>query len=218
LIAVIEIEGRWHSNFGGIEAIDSATWGGAVVAYDNHDNYAITQNASDAQYNPSLFNKLVWTEIEDGSFYYCFVDFGRATPEDARDTTLTADDSDPASGGCGGFSWTQLSPPIEIEGEWLSNFGGTESIDSDTWGGAVVEYDNQDNYAITQNASDAQYNPSLFNKLVWTEIEDGSFYYCFVDFGLATAADARNTAMTTDDSDPENSGCGGFSWTRLDAQ
>ena len=51
--------------------------------------------------------------------------------------------------------------------------------------------------------------------IVWTEIDGDSFFYCTVDFGLDSAEDAENTAMSADDTDPENDGCGGFSWTVL---
>jgi hypothetical protein len=109
---------------------------------------------------------------------------------------------------------------IEIAGTWESNFGGTEVIDSHgftSFGSTspIIEYDNDDNTMITQNPCDAEFSPNAFNKIVWTEIVNDSFYYCTVDFGLDSAADARNSTMTADDSDPENEGCGGFAWTQL---
>jgi hypothetical protein len=107
---------------------------------------------------------------------------------------------------------------IEIAGTWMSSFGDTEVIDSERWGSAtIVEYDNRKNFAITQNPEDDDWNPSKYNKIVWTDVEDGSFYYCWVDFALDTAEEARNTTETADASDPESGGCGGFSWTRLKA-
>lgn len=107
--------------------------------------------------------------------------------------------------------------PIEIEGEWASEFGD-ESIDSESWGmQMVIRYDNDDNVAITQNADDAEWSPGLFNRVVWTEPEDGAFFYCTVDFDLESAEDAEASTMTADDSDPDNSGCGGFNWTKLEA-
>ena len=108
---------------------------------------------------------------------------------------------------------------IEITGDWVSNFGGTESIDSTTWGeAAVTEFDNDENFAVTQNADDAEFSPGLFNRLVWTERDpddDCSFYYCWVSIGRDSAADARDSDDTADASDPETTGCGGFPWTKL---
>jgi hypothetical protein len=107
----IEVAGTYDSDFGA-ETIDASMWNGSdVVDFDNDDNWAITQNADDADFDPGKFNKIVWTEPSDtGEFYYCTVDFGLDSADEARDTELTADDSDPDSGGCGGFSWTLLTP------------------------------------------------------------------------------------------------------------
>ena len=109
---------------------------------------------------------------------------------------------------------------IEIAGTWASNFGGTERIDSETWGDVdVVEFDNCDNVAITQNADDAEFSPGAYNRIVWTEPEADSFYYCWVAFGLDSADAARNSTMTADASDPETGGCGeDFPWTKLSAE
>ncbi|MGD8861607.1 MAG: hypothetical protein PVI30_16480 [Myxococcales bacterium] len=107
----IEVAGTYDSDFGA-ETIDSTMWNGSdVVDFDNDDNWAVTQNADDADFDPGKFNKVVWTEpAEDGAFHYCTVDFGLGTADEAVDTELTADDTDPESGGCGGFPWTLLTP------------------------------------------------------------------------------------------------------------
>jgi hypothetical protein len=109
---------------------------------------------------------------------------------------------------------------IEIAGTWESNFGVIESISSEGWGdAAIVAFDNGDNFAITQNADDAAFSPGLFNRNVWTEPANGSFYYCTVAFGLESEEAALESTATADASDPENSGCGGaFAWTKLSAQ
>ncbi len=109
--APIEVQGVWESNFGTQERITQGAWDQAeIVSYDNDLNLAITQNPEDASFSPNKFNRIVWTEPESGSFYYCFVDFGLDTEEDALRSTNSADDSDPETDGCGGFSWTKLTP------------------------------------------------------------------------------------------------------------
>ena len=109
---------------------------------------------------------------------------------------------------------------IEIAGSWESNFGGLETITSDAWANewlttTVIEYSNDNNWAINQNPDDDEFNPSQFSKVVWTEPTVDAFYYCTVAFGLDTADDARSATETADNSDPDNSGCGGFGWTKL---
>jgi hypothetical protein len=157
---------------------------------------------------------VVWTAPAADGFYYCTLVYGKDSADEAASATEVADPSAPEQGGCNGFSWTRLSPTIEVEGRWHGNFGGVTAIDSDTWGGApIARYDNTLNLAITQNSPTATYNPGKFNRLVWTEPAAGKFYYCTIDFGLDTAAAALASTKVADATDPAKSGCGGFSWT-----
>jgi hypothetical protein len=104
---------------------------------------------------------------------------------------------------------------IELEGSWTGEFGD-EEISSASWNGAtLVEFDNAENTAITQNAEAAAFDPGKFNKLVWTEPRNDSFYYCTVDYGLDSADAAAATAKTADEDDLEGVGCGGFPWSYL---
>jgi hypothetical protein len=219
----IEIAGVYASNFGAEEIITEDAFNGTPIrAYDNDENFVITQNPPDASFNPDLFNRIVWTEKEGEIFYHCFVDFGLETLEAALESEQTADDSDPETRGCGGFAWTRLREAIEIRGEYESNFGGTETVTATIWqqGGPpmrLVDWSEDDQWVVTQNDEEADFNPSRFNRVEYTEPQmSGTFYYCFVDFGLPTAEAAITSTVTADPSDPETGGCGGFSWTRLD--
>lgn len=217
--APVSIAGTWSSNFGGYEEITDKAWNDmALTKLDTAKRVAITQNPANDKYNPNKFNKIVFTAPKDGSFYYCYADYGKGSAALAEASTATADDSAPDKGGCGGFSWTKLTKaePIAIAGTWKNNFGGSDVISSRKWNTAAMSlFDNTKRWAITQNADDDQYNPSKFSKVVWTAPSGGSFYYCMVDFGLDSLALAQATTKTADDSDPDKSGCGGFSWTKL---
>jgi hypothetical protein len=110
---VIEVSGTWSTPFGD-ETITATAWKSsvgqmAIVSADNSKNVAYTQNAADAPYGPNQFNKIVWTEPKDNAFFYCMVDYGKDTLALAQASTLTADDKDPAKGGCGGFPWTPMT-------------------------------------------------------------------------------------------------------------
>jgi hypothetical protein len=119
-VEALEINGVYDSNFNTVETITNeswevvASWGttdSPIIRYDNADNWTVTQNAADADFDPGKFNKIVWTEPgTDGVFYYCSVTFGEETADDAENTSHTADDTDPANSGCGGSSWTELTP------------------------------------------------------------------------------------------------------------
>lgn len=110
----IEIAGTWDNDFDGTETIDDTSWTSfttvSIIEFDNATNVAITQNPPDDEFNPDAFSRVVWTEPEADGFWYCIADFGLATVEDARASTAMADDTDPATGGCGGFAWTRLTP------------------------------------------------------------------------------------------------------------
>ncbi len=117
---------------------------------------------------------------------------------------------------CGGEDTQPPANTIEIAGTWSSNFGGTEVINESSWAEVpVVEYSNSDNFAVTRNPDDAEFNPGKFNKLVWTDPQNNSFYYCFVDFGRDTALAAKTSTHGADATNPEAGGCGMFSWTKL---
>lgn len=106
---------------------------------------------------------------------------------------------------------------IEIAGEWRTQFDTTEVISSASWAWMdLIEFDNAENLAITQNPSDDMFNPEAFNRIVWTEPEGGAFAYCMVAFGLATLDEARASSASADASDLEQ-GCGGFAWTLMTA-
>jgi len=106
--------------------------------------------------------------------------------------------------------------PLEIIGDWSSEFGD-ESITESTWGTtAVKDYDNDQNVVIVQNPDDDAFSPSAFAKIVFTEPKNDEFYYCWVDFGLESLADAQASDKSADDSEPDTAGCGdGNPWTKL---
>jgi hypothetical protein len=109
----IEIAGTWTSEFGEEVIADESWSSGDTVAliadFSNTENVAVTQNSDDADFAPGKFNRIVWTEIAGGSFFYCYTDFGLDSEDDAQSSSTMPDASDPAVGGCGDFPWTKLT-------------------------------------------------------------------------------------------------------------
>jgi hypothetical protein len=212
----IEVAGRWHSSFGGTEVIDDDSFesfgsSSPIAHYDNLVNFMVTQNPPDALYGPNKFNKIVWTEPTVGGFYYCWVDFSLDTAEQARNSTATADDSDPENGGCGGFAWTKSSPVIAVEGAWTDDVTPI-TIDSDTWGPLAIDsYGAQS--AITRTM-DGGAGPVTYDKVVWTHLTETGFQFCFVSMGEASAAAAETNAGVADSGDLAT-GCLGGAWSEL---
>ena len=79
-----------------------------ISQFDNTDNFAIAQNDASNTLNPSLWSRLDWTWYQD-AFYVCQTAFD-AADEAAALATAPADATDPPTGGCGGFSWSNLTP------------------------------------------------------------------------------------------------------------
>lgn len=105
----IEVAGTWSTNFGGEEVIDDENWSFmAVILFDNAENFAITQNPPDAEYAPSAYSRLVWSEPGDDEFRYCVETFGHETVDDALNADEEADFND-LEAGCGGFSFTEMT-------------------------------------------------------------------------------------------------------------
>jgi len=70
---------------------------------------------------------------------------------------------------------------------------------------------------ITQNAADAEFGPSTFNSVFWADGANGVIFHCTGSFGHETFAAARAAIGTRPDaSQPEESGCGDFAWTKLE--
>jgi len=113
----LEISGTWE-DFGNKTIFDNENFNTAygqssIVEYDNSGNTFFYQMSADDQYNPGKYGKLVWTEIENDSFYYCLIAYGKETLEEAKDDTATADSSNPDTGGCGGFAWSKVTKFVE---------------------------------------------------------------------------------------------------------
>ncbi len=105
-----ELIGEWDDNYGTHITITQQKWGNeTLVGFDNATNVAFVQMAADDKYNPSKFAKHVWTEPVNGVFYDCWVDYGKATLDEVKASTATADASKPEEGGCAGFAWTKLT-------------------------------------------------------------------------------------------------------------
>ena len=221
LVPALELGGVWSDNYGGWTYVDSTRWGAsAVIEYDNDANWAVTQSPSDDAWNPDKYSLSVWTEPgSDGSWWTCTVAYGLDTLDAALTAEDTSDDTDPSTGGCGDFAWTQMTPrdPVEVVGYWEDNYGGTTDIAPDSWGSSSIhEYDNDGNWAVTQNPSDDEWNPSKYSYVVWTEpASDGSWWTCTVAYGLETLDAALSAEDTSDDTDPSTGGCGDFAWTEM---
>lgn len=223
------IVGAYDTNFGGFVRVTETgadfSWyaDGDVVwtTWSNEEQYLIGQNASTDPFNPDRFSRFDFAEV-DGILYWCQTAFD-AADEAAALSTPRADDSDPATMGCGGaFAWTALTPgqgPLPLVGTWSDPFGqihdvsATQWITDDAFTYELLRFDNANEFAIAQNGEGTGDAEGAYSRFDWTWV-DGVFWYCQIAFDAASeaAAEAVDTAnrdaLSTD-------GCNGFSWSEL---
>jgi len=111
---------------------------------------------------------------------------------------------------------------LEIAGTYSDDFQGSHQITGDSWtqvyesGTSVFnisQFSNEEGYLIAQNDADNEFNPELWSRFDWTE-KDGTLWYCQSVYDAESEQEALD-ADPADDSDPANSGCGGFAWSEL---
>lgn len=211
-----EAVGMFESQFGGNERLDAEKMGWAnTIRWDNAKRTAVSQNSADDTFSPNTFNLVRWAKGPDGAFFYCTVDYGHATAELAEASTKTADDADLEGKGCAGFPWTRLDP-LPLLGVWKTNFDTIEAIDGIGWGASRLDsFRRADRVAIVQSPQDDPYTPGQFSRIRWSEPSAAGFAYCIEAYGKATAAEADADPATSDATDLDGKGCGGFPWTQM---
>jgi len=106
---------------------------------------------------------------------------------------------------------------LEIVGSWVDDWDTSHVITQDDWTMAtsvfnITQFDNDADFLVAQNDSDNDYNPDKWSRFDWTE-DGGDLYYCQIAYDADDEATAA--ADTSADSGDLDTGCGGFSWSRL---
>lgn len=120
----IAIEGEYTDNFMGQHAITAETWtqSGAMIAtsvfhlleHDNSGRYAIAHNDLGNPFAEGKYSRFDWVNV-GSTLYVCQTAFEAESQADAK-AVDAADDTDPATKGCGvseaneGFPWSALTP------------------------------------------------------------------------------------------------------------
>lgn len=229
----IAIVGDYDTNFGGFFRVTDTSldndWyapsSHTVLDWSNAEGWILAQNDASAGFNPSLYSRFDFIVAEEG-VYYCQTVYDAADEETAL-AAERADETDPATSGCGGaFAWTLLTPgqgPMSLTGQWVDSFGQSQSFVDGIWTldtgefgiftGTIESYSNAEEYFISLNAEDNGDTAGLYSRVDWTW-SDGAFFYCQTAFDAADAA-AAEAVERADDSDPANAGCGDFAWSEL---
>lgn len=226
---VFQLTGNYTDNYAGDHRITSSAWESfgcikTVISYDNTAKSFIYQEAINAAcFNQGKYGKVYWTTIQsDGSFYMCENVYGKNSASEAQGDASPPSSANPSTGGCGGFSWSQMTRNIDIIGNYTDNYAGSHAITRTAWTSfgcakTIVSFDNTSRTFIYQEANNAAcYNQGKFGKVYWTTIQsNGNFYSCENVYGKNSAAEAQNDSAPPSATDPANAGCGGFSWSLM---
>lgn len=85
---------------------DVSTW--ETIVYGNEAGFALALNSAENAFNPGAYSRFEWVQTESSTFF-CQTVYDGATLTAAMAAPL-ADNADLATG-CGGFPWTNLTPP-----------------------------------------------------------------------------------------------------------
>jgi hypothetical protein len=228
------LAGRWLGNYGSSLVVNNtmwlshASWGTSHYTITQHTaSHIIMQNPADDSYNPSLWSKIEYHALGDGTYGYCTSVYDGATEAAAlaTDTSAIYNASD-AAAGCNGFPHSIISPYSNpIAGSWLGNYGTQFTITDDTWHQSaswgsstytILLYTSS--MIIMQNPADDSYNPSLWTKVEYHGSSTSGFSYCMSVYNAATYEAAISTStLGSYNSSDATAGCSGFGHTIMTA-
>lgn len=112
----VDIAGTYTDDYDQTHVVGDTTWTISSMDYsssfeyvtiNNEDNYIIAQNSVDNDYSGGLFSRLDWVFDAEGALHTCACAYDAQTPEIAL---ACESDREDLAAGCGGFSWSLLTP------------------------------------------------------------------------------------------------------------
>ncbi len=91
--------------------ISDGLWDGNEITWYDNTSRRLVHFSPKSDWAAASYVMVAWLN-HNNQIYYCTEYPGHTTAEEARNATLTFDESDPATRGCGGsFPWSTLTPP-----------------------------------------------------------------------------------------------------------
>ena len=130
---------------------------------------------------------------------------------------------------------------LEINGKWKDDsdsgivyniyaeknaFSGFQGFWEDFTLRKIVEFDNNTKTLYVKGIGESDYvdcngngtygerGVECYSRVVWTKYNN-DYYYCEIVYNKGSLEQAKSDPTTADSTDPENRGCGGFSWTKF---
>lgn len=216
----LSFSGTFIDGWGGEHTIGQDSWVSGssvfhVATWSNQEQYIVAQNDTDNEWNPDLWSRFDWVTVES-QLCYCQTTYDAPTLDDAL--AAGADDSDPATTGCGGFAWSTLHEALNLRGTYTDNYGGDHAISQESWvmGDAtfhIAQFSNSEGFLVAQNDTANEWNPGLWSRFDWTTVA-GITYYCQTAYDASSEETALGTPAASADN-PAETGCGGWSWSHF---
>ncbi len=110
---MLSINGAWLDGWGGDHDVNAFAWTSGtsrfdITTADDGAGWLVAQNAATNEWSPGLWSRFDWTWDGDGGLWYCQTAYAATTEAEAI-ATPAADATDPATTGCGSFSWSALT-------------------------------------------------------------------------------------------------------------
>jgi len=110
----LAIAGTWADSWGADHTITDTTWVQTwgtynISQFDNSAQVVIAENDFGNSSGAGLWSRFDWHWDANSLLWYCQTCYDCADEAGAL-ATAAADSSDPAIVGCGGFSWTSMTP------------------------------------------------------------------------------------------------------------
>lgn len=123
------------------------------------------------------------------------------------------------AGGGGASNCEPTENELAIAGVYHDGYDGAHRVDDEVWvqgtsSFKLLDFSNEEHWAIARNDSENEYFPGDFSRFDWT-LEHGQLYYCQTEYDAASEDEARD-AEPADASDLAGGcGAGGFAWSSL---
>ena len=169
-----------------------------ISQFDNLSGFLIAQNGSNnnPQFGtPEQWSKFQWYWNDEGELFYCQSIADAPSAEDAMNANADVGDF---MLGCAGNPWTGLRDSMDLHGDFVDGTGAPHSVNPFTWAIGtgpslfhILEYSNDEDYAIAQNDPGNATYGGLYSKLEWSTNEDGEWFYCHSTPDATSTNDAK---------------------------
>ncbi|MBN2360578.1 MAG: hypothetical protein JXR83_14070 [Deltaproteobacteria bacterium] len=191
-----------------------------ISQFSNSGQFIIAQNDPANPYTTAyLWSRFDWTYDTGSVLHFCQITY--TADSEAAALAATGADRGNLVSGCDGYSWSRLTPALEIRGSYVDDYGFDHEITQTALGIGyatpslfhISDYDNAGDFLVARNDASNQWDPGRWSRFDWTYGTGSVLHYCQIAYDAASESDAR--AASGADRGDLAGGCNGFGWSRL---